>query len=119
MLAMATPLAHAEWRHLATNPEGQFFYDDAVQREGDRVNVWRMTDFAKPLTNLEGKEVRSDKSRTTVDCANAKLANSQVTRYAEAKAQGEVMNHYDTPLRFTRIAPDSVDAVLMQKVCVN
>jgi len=108
MLAMAAPLAHAEWRHLATNPEGQFFYDDAVQREGDRVNVWRMTDFAKPLTNLEGKEVRSDKSRTTVDCANAKLANSQVTRYAGAQAQGEVMNHYDTPLR-----------LLMQKVCVN
>jgi hypothetical protein len=27
------------------------------------------------------------------------------------------MNHYETPLRFTRIAPGSVDALLMQKVC--
>jgi len=32
-------------------------------------------------------------------------------------AQGEVMNHYETPLRFTRIAPDGVDALLLKKIC--
>jgi hypothetical protein len=88
-----------------------------VQREGEQVNVWRMTDFAQPLTNLEGKEVRSEKLRTTIDCSQAKLAYSQVTRYAGVQASGDVMNHYETPLRFTRIAPGSVDALLMQKVC--
>ena len=111
--------AHAQWQLLASDSQGHFFYDAAVQREGEQVNLWRMTDFAEPLTNLEGKEVRSEKLRTTIDCRQAKLADSQVTRYAGMQATGEVMNHYETPLRFTRIAPDSVDALLMQKVCVH
>ena len=111
--------AHAQWQLLASDAQGHFFYDAAVQREGEQVNLWRMTDFTQPLTNLEGKEVRSEKLRTTIDCRQAKLADSQVTRYAGMQATGEVMNHYETPLRFTRIAPDSVDALLMQKVCVH
>ena len=111
--------AHAQWQLLASDAQGRFFYDDAVQREGEQVNLWRMTDFTQPLTNLEGKEVRSEKLRTTIDCRQAKLADSQVTRYAGVQASGDVMNHYETPLRFTRIAPDSVDALLMQKVCVH
>ena len=109
--------AHAQWQLLASDAQGQFFYDATVQREGEQVNVWRMTDFAEPLTNLEGKEVRSEKLRTTIDCRQAKLADSQVTRYAGVQASGDVMNHYETPLRFKRIAPGSVDALLMQKVC--
>ena len=111
--------AHAQWQLLASDLQGHFFYDAAVQREGEQVNVWRMTDFAQPLTNLEGKEVRSEKLRTTIDCRQAKLADSQVTRYAGVQASGDVMNHYETPLRFTRIAPGRVDALLMQKVCVH
>ena len=109
--------AHAQWQLLASDAQGQFFYDATVQREGEQVNLWRMTDFAQPLTNLEGKEVRSEKLRTTIDCSQAKLAYSEVTRYAGSQATGDVMNHYETPLRFTRIAPGSVDALLMQKVC--
>ena len=111
--------AHAQWQLLASDAQGQFFYDTTVQREGEQVNVWRMTDFAQPLTNLEGKEVRSEKLRTTINCSQAKLAYSQVTRYAGAQATGDVMNHYETPLRFTRIAPGSVDALLVQKVCAH
>ena len=109
--------AHAQWQLLSSDAQGRFFYDDAVQREGEQVNLWRMTDFAQPLTNLEGKEVRSEKLRTTIDCSQAKLSYSQVTRYAGVQASGDVMNHYETPLRFTRIAPGTVDALLMQKVC--
>ena len=111
--------AHAQWQLLASDSQSHFYYDAAVQREGEQVNLWRMTDFTQPLTNLEGKEVRSEKLRTTIYCRQAKLADSQVTRYAGMQATGEVMNHYETPLRFTRIAPDSVDALLMQKVCVH
>ena len=47
------------------------------------------------------------------------MGNSQVTRFAGLNGQGEVMNHYETPLRFTSIAPDGVDALLMQKGCAH
>ena len=109
--------AHAEWTQLTQNAEGTFFYELAGQAQGELVSVWRLTDFAKPLTNLEGKEVRSEKTLTTVDCKALKLANSLVTRYAGGQAQGEVMNHYETPERFTRIAPEGVDALLLKKLC--
>ena len=117
-LALAfVPLSQAAWVSLASIPEAQVLYDDVLSKEGDRVTVWRLTNFAKPLTNLEGKEILSEKSRTTVDCATGKLANSQVMRFAGKDASGEVLNSYETPLRFTTVAAGSVDAELVRKLC--
>lgn len=118
-LAMCCLPAKADWQLLAAAEQGKSFYDDGIERQGDQISLWRLTNFAKALTNLEGKEVLSEKTRTTLDCAAGKLANSVVMRCSGPHAQGEVMNHYETPLRFTRVAPDSVDALLMQKVCTN
>ena len=116
---VVVPAAQAAWVSLAHTPEAQVSYDDALSKEGARVTVWRLTNFAKPLTNLEGKEISSEKSRTTVDCASGKLANSQVMRYAGKDASGEVLNSYETLLRFTTVAAGSTDAELIQKLCAN
>jgi len=110
-------LSQAAWVSVANTADAQVYYDDAISKEGDRVTVWRLTNFAKPLTNLEGKEILSEKSRTTVDCANRKMANSQVMRFSGKDASGEVLNQYETPLRFTTVAAGSADAELMQKLC--
>ena len=110
-------LSQAAWVSVANTADAQVYYDDAISKEGDRVTVWRLTNFAKPLTNLEGKEILSEKSRTTVDCANRKIANSQVIRFSGRDASGEVLNQYQTPLRFTTVATGSVDAALVQKLC--
>jgi hypothetical protein len=110
-------LSQAAWISVADTADAQVYYDDAISKEGDRVTVWRLTNFAKPLTNLEGKEILSEKSRTTVDCANRKMANSQVLRFSGKDASGEVLNQYETPLRFTTVATGSVDATLVQKLC--
>ena len=111
------PLSQAAWVSVANTPEAQVLYDDALSKEGDRVTVWRLTNFAKPLTNLEGKEILSEKSRTTVDCVSRKMANSLVMRFAGKDASGEVVNNYETPLRFTTVAAGSVDAELVRKLC--
>ena len=113
------PTVQAAWVSLASTPEAQVSYDDAVSKEGARVTVWRLTNFAQPLTNLEGKEISSEKARTTVDCASGKLANSQVMRYAGKDASGEVLNSYETPLRFTTVAAGSMDAELIQTLCAK
>ena len=110
-------LSQAAWVSVADTADTQVYYDDVISKEGDRVTVWRLTNFAKPLTNLEGKEILSEKSRTTVDCANRKMANSQVLRFSGKDASGEVLNQYQTPLRFTTVATGSVDAALVQKLC--
>ena len=111
------PVTQAAWVSAAHTTEAQVFYDDALSKDGDRVTVWRLTNFAKPLTNLEGKEILSEKSRTTVDCATRKMANSQVMRFAGKDATGEILNNYETPLRFTTVATGSVDAALIQNLC--
>jgi hypothetical protein len=110
---------HAEWQLLAKTADGAHYYDDQLEKGNSQITFWRMTDFSKPLTNLEGKEVLSEKTRTTLDCEAGKLANTQVTRYANANAQGDIMNHYETPLRFTRIANDGPDAILFKKICFS
>ena len=111
------PVTQAAWVSAAHTTEAQVFYDDALSKDGDRVTVWRLTNFAKTLTNLEGKEILSEKSRTTVDCATRKMANSQVMRFAGKDATGEILNNYETPLRFTTVAAGSVDAALIQNLC--
>lgn len=110
-------LSQAAWVSVADTADTQVYYDDVISKEGDRVTVWRLTNFAKPLTNLEGKEILSEKSRTTVDCANRKMANSQVLRFSGKDASGEVLNQYETPLRFTTVAAGSQDAELINKLC--
>ena len=82
------PVTQAAWVSAAHTTEAQVFYDDALSKDGDRVTVWRLTNFAKTLTNLEGKEILSEKSRTTVDCAARKMANSQVMRFSGKDATG-------------------------------
>ena len=111
------PVTQAAWVSAAHTTEAQVFYDDALSKDGDRVTVWRLTNFAKTLTNLEGKEILSEKSRTTVDCATRKMANSQVMRFSGKDATGEILNNYETPLRFTTVATGSVDAALIQNLC--
>ena len=110
-------MTQAAWVSAAHTTEAQVFYDDALSKEGDRVTVWRLTNFAKPLTNLEGKEILSEKARTTVDCATRKMANSQVMRFSGKDASGDILNSYETPLRFTTVATGSADAELMLKLC--
>jgi hypothetical protein len=120
VLALAyVPTAQAAWVNLASTPEAQVSYDDAVSKEGAWVTVWRLTNFAQPLTNLEGKQISSEKARTTVDCASGKMANSQVMRFAGKDASGEVLNNYETPLRFTTVAAGSTDAELIQTLCAK
>ena len=119
LLLVFASTTHAAWVSLAHTPEAQVLYDDALSKEGSRVTVWRLTNFAKPLTNLEGKEISSEKARTTVDCSSGKLANSQVMRFAGKDASGEVLNSYETPLRFTTVAAGSTEADLIQKLCAK
>ena len=117
VLGLSALPVFAEWQALSQTPQAKHFYDDAVQQQGAQISVSRISDFTQPLTNLEGKEVLSEKTQATLDCSTQKIAYSQVTRYSALHAQGEVMNHYDTPLRFTRVEPDGVDALLMRKLC--
>jgi len=40
-----------------------------------------------------------------------------VMRFSGKDASGDILNSYETPLRFTTVAAGSADAELMQKLC--
>jgi hypothetical protein len=47
------------------------------------------------------------------------MANSQVQRFSGKDASGEVLNQYETPLRFTTVDPNSAESIFMKSLCIN
>jgi hypothetical protein len=111
-------LAQAAWVSVSDTADAQVYFDDAIAKEGDRVTVWRLTNFTQPLTNLEGKENLFRKSHVPRWIAlAAKWPTPKVMRFAGKDASGDVLNSYETPLRFTTVASGSTDADLLKKLC--
>ncbi len=116
-VATAAP-AHAAWVSYQQRADADELYDSAfLLNEQGRVKLWTLTNFAKPLTSLEAKEYASEKTLTTVDCANRKVGAEQVIRYAGKDGNGEVVGDMQTPLRMTAVRPGSTDDQLVGKIC--
>ena len=118
VLVCACVSAHAEWVAYQRHAEAEEFHEATpVSREQERINLWTLTDYLKPITTLEGNEVSSEKALTTIDCENKKMGSEQVIRYAGKQAQGTVVSAMETKLRLTSVRTGSADAVLLEKLC--
>ena len=107
--------AWAVYNHTSTTSD---FLDDAtLTKTGTTVKVWAMTNHESALTNLEGKELLSEKSLTTVDCATKKVGAEIVMTFAGKNTTGAMLGNMETPLRLTPIKPDTADEALMKVVC--
>ena len=75
-LAVSLP-ACADWVSYQRTPDTDELYDPAfVSREGKRVKLWTLTDYAKPITSLEGQELSSEKA---LDRKSTRLNSSHVS----------------------------------------
>jgi hypothetical protein len=111
-------LACAEWIHYHHSPEAEEFFDPAfVLNEKGIIKFWALSNYATPITTLEGKELLSEKSLTTIDCGTRKTGTEKVVRYAGNNAQGAVVGSMETTLRMTSVRPDSADQALIEKLC--
>lgn len=118
LIAMLSFNAHAEWISYQRNADTDELYDSKfVSREASVLKLWTMTNFAKPMTTLEGKDYLSEKMLTTIDCAARKMGVEQVVRLARPNAQGEVVSQMESPLRMMSVKQDSADASLIARVC--
>ena len=110
--------ACAEWIHYHRSPEAEEFFDPAfVLNEKGIIKFWALSNYATPITTLEGKELLSEKSLTTIDCGTRKTGTEKVVRYAGNNAQGAVVGSMETALRMTSVRPDSADQALIEKLC--
>jgi hypothetical protein len=110
--------AHAAWVSYQRSADADELYDSQlVSRDGTNVKLWTMTNFAKPMTTLEGKDYQSEKMLTTIDCAKKKTGAEQVVRLSGRDGQGDVISTMDSPLRLVAVKAGSADESLLAKVC--
>lgn len=115
---LASVAAHAEWISYQRGTDADELYESKpVSRDGDVIKLWTLTNFAKPMTSLEGKDYQSEKMLTTVDCAKKKMGAEQVIRHVGKNGQGDVVSAMETPLRLVSVKPGSTDDALLAKLC--
>ena len=118
-LALSCSLpAFAEWISYQRNADTEELYDSQfVNRNAGMVKLWTLTDYAQPITNLEGQELLSEKFLTTIDCNARKVGSEKVMKYSGRRAEGKLISTMDTMLRLTSVRKGSSDEVLLDRVC--
>lgn len=119
VLAMAAGVpAHAEWIAYQRNGDVAELVDaQPVSRDGSRLKIWTLTNYAKPMTTIEGQDYASEKMLTTLDCASRKAGAEQVIRYSGTDAGGDVINSMETPLRLLTVKAGSTEDALLSRLC--
>jgi len=117
MLSAAVP-ASAEWVLYQRTPETDELFDAKfVNRNGKTIQLWTLTNYSSPVTNLEGKQLLSEKALTTVDCEARKSGSEKVMKYSRKNGEGEVVGSMETALRLISVRKGSADEVLLEKLC--
>jgi hypothetical protein len=117
MLAAATP-ALAEWVLYQRSADTDELYDAKfVSRTGRQLKLWTLTNYPSPVTNLEGKQLLSEKALTTIDCDARKTGSEQVLKYSRKNAEGELVGAMETALRLISVRKGSSDELLLEKLC--
>lgn len=116
-LLMCLP-AYADWVSYQRNADAEEFFDStSVKREQGKIQLWTLTNYAAPITSLEGQELYSEKSWTTIDCGANKIGVEKMTKHADKNGQGALVGTMETTLRMTKVRADSADQVLIAKLC--
>ena len=117
LLVSAMP-ASAEWVLYQRTPETDELLDPKfVNRTGPTIQLWTLTNYPSPVTNLEGKQLLSEKALTTVDCEARKSGSEKVMKYSRKNGEGNVVGSMETALRLISVRKGSSDEVLLAKLC--
>ena len=117
LLVSAMP-ASAEWVLYQRTPETDELLDPKfVNRTGPTIQLWTLTNYPSPVTNLEGKQLLSEKALTTVDCEARKSGSEKVIKYSRKNGEGDVVGSMETALRLISVRKGSADELLLAKLC--
>ncbi len=110
--------ASAQWVLYQRSADTDELYDAKfVSRTGRQLKLWTLTNYPSPVTNLEGKQLLSEKALTTIDCDARKTGSEQVLKYSRKNAEGELVGAMETALRLISVRKGSSDELLLEKLC--
>lgn len=110
--------ASAEWVPYYQGAETEEFFDpQLISQEKGLLKLWTLTTYAAPITSLEGQELQSEKTLTTVDCPARKTGAEKVIKLTGKNGDGMVVATMDTVLRLGRVRAGSADDQLLGKIC--
>ena len=110
--------AFADWVSYQRNADNEELYDNQfLSRHNGTIKLWTLTEYARPITSLEGQELLSEKFLTAVDCNARKIGSEKVMKYTGRRAEGKLISTMDTMLRMTSVRNGSSDEILLDQVC--
>ena len=118
LMLFASP-AWAGWEFVVETVSGtQIFIDfQTVRREGNRVKVWELANYPKPLNTPSGLEIFSLRTRYEFDCKEETSRMLAITAFPEQYARGKELGHEGESNKWEHIAPRSTHSEVLKKVC--
>lgn len=101
--------AMAEWAKIddfVGDGRNVFVDIDSAERNGDRVTMWTLTNYAGPR-EVSNKEHMSTKTLEEYDCNNEQYRTLSIYWFSEHDAEGDVFYEETAPGKMKAILPDT------------
>ena len=111
--------ANSEWVGLGRNENFRAYLDQrSVQRNGDLVRVYQLTDFATAQWADERTVVGSIRALVEYDCARARTRTLALEAYSEQMGEGRLVANEQKPdAEWEAIAPGGTGENVRRLVC--
>jgi hypothetical protein len=113
VLMMLSCSASAAWTEVTENDVGDTYFIDlaSIRVDGQKRTVWRLTNFKMPI-----QKYYSARNRATYDCVRETKTILTTTYFTQRNLKGDSVT--DEPSgKVIHVAPNTVDADIMQLVC--
>jgi stringent starvation protein B len=117
VMLIASP-AWAQWTPISETDGAKFFLDfENIRKDNNRVKVWVLTNFSKPL-KIKGDEIVSFRSRYEVDCKQEQIRVLAISAFSRANAAGTVFGTEEMQNeRWSDPAPRTSDWEILKSAC--
>jgi Trypsin-like peptidase domain len=88
-----------------------------VRPLGQYMAVWALDDFVRTRTTTLGKNYRSTKSRSLIDCKNWRFAISSASYFSEPMGSGDLVGSGGGQIKFDDIPPGTVAEAKAKVAC--
>lgn len=117
VLALASPVAHADWIRVATTRQSYFYIDSKKSPKiGDNVMVWVLRDHKQMLLG-EGLAVRSSKDQIEIDCAGRRVRRIFSSDHGRRMGEGPMLHSEHGPMSWNAVSPNTPVSRIVDVAC--
>lgn len=112
LIVLFSSQAFAEWTYLVRSQGGgaEYYVDNQSIKRGSRA--WVLTNFSQPLNGIASSSIGLAK----VDCQGERIGWLSQTFYPEIMGKGTPIST-EPESNWEFVIPNSVDSVLLKKIC--